>query len=121
MSKNMLLNNKKFRVIAIIVLVYLLFASIVIITFYSTKNNSFDKVAMPYIWTNNDIEREYGEITDVFRYVGEDIKKKDNTIKVPYSVYTKDYRVIIYVTLEGEKKDLKAVSLEILEVRDNDN
>lgn len=113
--------GKKLKIILIILFVYLLFAAIVLINFYFTKNDPLDKIAMPYIWQNEDLEKQYGDISSVFRYIGNEVEKNETRIKVPYSVRTEKYRVIVYVILEKNEENWEAKSLEILEVIENVN
>lgn len=117
--KKTIFKSKKFKVISIILFMYLLFAAIVLINFYSTKNDPLDKIAMPYIWQNEDLKNQYGDISSVFRYIGNEVKKNEMRIKVPYSVKTEKYRIIVYITLEKNEENWEAESLEILEVIEN--
>ena len=54
MIKNKMLKNRKFKIIATILLIYLFFATVILIGFYSIRNNPTDKIAMPYVWNDKD-------------------------------------------------------------------
>ena len=117
--KKTIFKSKKFKMISIILFMYLLFVAVVLIGFYSIRNNPTDKIAMPYIWQNEDLEKQYGEIHSVLRYHGYETEKTKNKKKVSYSVETENNRVIVYVTLEKNEENWEAESLEILEVFEN--
>ncbi|MDE6148788.1 MAG: hypothetical protein K2F81_01660 [Ruminococcus sp.] len=116
MKKYLIFKNRKFKIISIILLIYLLFATVVLICFYSIRNNPTDKIAMPYVWNDKDFQNQYGEISSVCRYHGYETKKTEKEMKVPYVVETKNYNV--YVILQKNDDDWDAVSLDILDVKE---
>lgn len=118
MIKNKMLKNRKFKIIATILLIYLFFATVILIGFYSIRNNPTDKIAMPYVWNDKDFQNQYGEISSVCRYHGYEITKIEKEMKVPYVVETKNYNVYVYVNLQKNDNDWDAVSIDIIDVKE---
>lgn len=118
MIKNKMLKNRKFKIIATILLLYLFFATVILIGFYSIRNNPTDKIAMSYVWNDKDFQNQYGEISSVCRYHGYEITKIEKEMKVPYVVETKNYNVYVYVNLQKNDNDWDAVSIDIIDVKE---
>ena len=112
----------KIRTIIIIcVLLFSVFAGIVIILFNSVSNDPIDKIAIPYIRQNTDLQDKYGELIWIGKNVLYETQEDDTMIKSPYTVEIKSGRVIVYVTLIKNDDKWKAVSLEEIEVIPNEN
>lgn len=96
------MNRKVIKIIIIYFASMLLFGIIVSIGFYAIRNNKIDKIAMPYIWNNEEIRDQIGEIIHVNRNIVEKSIKSSNKMVIPYGVETKgnDYRYIVFVTLK---------------------
>ena len=110
------MKKKVFKIVLIVLLGYAVFASIVITLFNAVRNNSTDQIAMPYIWENEEVFAEYGEVISVGRMVFKNKEKTETSMKVPYSVYAGDYRLIVYVTLSKSGEEWVPNSLEIEKV-----
>lgn len=108
--------NKIIKIIILISVIFVLFATIVVILFYNVRNNPVDKIAMPYIWDSNSIEEKYGTIESVSRFVVEKIEETDNNLSVPYSVQTDKYEVILRVNLIRSNDTWEAMSYEVEKV-----
>ncbi len=108
--------NKVIKIIILISVIFVLFATIVIVLFYRIRNNPIDKIAMPYIWSSDSIEEEYGTIESVSRFVVEKTEETDSTLSVPYSVQTDKYQVILRVNLIKNNDTWKAISYEVKKV-----
>lgn len=112
----------KIRTIIIIcVLLFSVFAGIVIILFNSVSNDPIDKIAISYIRQNTDLQDKYGELIWIGKNVLYETQEDDTMIKSPYTVEIKSGRVIVYVTLIKNDDKWKAVSLEEIEVIPNEN
>ncbi len=108
---------KKAHIIIIIcVLAFAVFACIVIIEFNSVSNNTIDKIAIPYIRQNTDLQNKYGELIWIGRNVLYETKNEKSMIKSAYTVEVELGRVIVYVTLIENRDMWEAVSLEEIEV-----
>lgn len=115
--KGKLLKSKKFKAVAILLAGYAVFVMIVLIGFFMIRNNPIDKIAMPYIWDNKEIEEEYGEINGVYRNIKKS-EKSDTKMIISYSVKTQKYDLLVYVTLEKYLNNWEATSLEVKEVKE---
>lgn len=112
---------KKIHTILIIcVLVFSVFAGIVIILFNSVSNNPIDKIAIPYIRQNTDLQNKYGEMIWIGKNVLYETKNEESMIKSAYTVEIESGRVIVYVTLIKSNGKWEAVSLEEVEVIPNE-
>lgn len=112
----------KIRTIIIIcVLLFSVFAGIVIILFNSVSNDPIDKIAISYIRQNTDLQDKYGELIWIGKNVLYETQEDDTMIKSPYTVEIKSGRVIVYVTLIKNNDKWKAVSLEEIKVIPNEN
>lgn len=110
------MKKKVFKIVLFVLLGYAIFASVVLFLFNAVRNNSTDQIAMPYIWESEEVFAEYGEVISVGRMVFKKIEKTETLMKVPYSVYVGDYRLIVYVNLSKSGEDWIPVSLEIEKV-----
>lgn len=113
--------NKGIILASIILIVFVIFATVVITLFHSMRDNPIDKISMSYLWNNSEISSQYGEIVSVSRYVLESTKEKEESMQVPYSVTTKSYRIIVYVNLFNTSGEWAVDSIEIIEVHNIDN
>lgn len=114
------MKKKVFLIIGIAVSAYITFTAIMILLFFQIRDNPRDHVAGSYICNNAEFVEEYGEPYSINRYVAEPKEKTENSVFVPYSVYTDDYRVIVHVELKKSEGDYTALSMRVLEVREND-
>ncbi len=112
--------NKILFLIIIGILIFAVFAVIVITIFNSVANNPIDNLSITYIRNSADIQNEYGEIVSIGKNILYEIKNDEFTIKTPYTIETKTERVIVYVTLMKCEKEWKASSLEVIEVIPNE-
>ena len=98
------------------ILIYAIFAIMVIISFNAVSKNPIDDISIPYIRNNTNIQKEYGDIISVGRNVLYETQKDEFIIKAPYTIETETGRIIAYVTLEKGDKEWNASSIEIIEV-----
>ena len=112
--------NKILLLLVIGILIFALFAIIVITIFNSVSNNPIDNLSITYIRNNADIKNEYGEIISIGKNILYETKNDEATIKTPYTIETKTRRVIVYVTLMKCDEEWKASSLEVIEVIPNE-
>lgn len=108
--------KKIFKVIALYLVCFLVFASVVLFLFNRMQNNPVDKVAMTYIRHCDEIIEFVGEIKSIGRYGLFKVEKIENTIIVPYSVETQNSRVVIAVTLIENEETWEVISYEIRKV-----
>lgn len=112
--------NKILLLLIIGILIFAVFAVIVITIFNSVANNPIDNLSITYIRNSTDIQNEYGEIISVGKNILYETKNDKATIKTPYTVETKTGRVIVYVTLLKCDEEWRASSLEVIEVIPNE-
>lgn len=112
--------NKMLLLLIIGILIFAVFAVIVITIFNSVSNNPIDNLSITYIRNSTDIQNEYGEIITVGKNILYETKNDESTIKTPYTIETEAGRVIVYVTLMKCNKKWKASSLEVIEVIPNE-
>lgn len=112
--------SKILSLLIIGILIYAVFAAIVITLFNSISNNPIDNLSKTYIRNNTDIQNQYGEIISIGKNVLYETRKDESTIQSPYTVETKTGRVIVYVTLIKSNEEWKAVSSEVIEVIPNE-
>lgn len=91
--------KKILKISAICVTIYTVFAILVILIFNSIYNNPIDNIAKIYIRDNTNIEEQYGKIVSIGKNMLHKTKKTESLIKSPYTVHTKDERVVVYITL----------------------
>lgn len=108
--------NKTLLLFAICILIYAVFAVIVITLFNAVQNNPIDKLSITYIRNSPDVQNKYGEIIFIGKNVSYGTKREEAVIKSPYTVETKMGRVIVYVTLMKCDGEWEAISLEVVEV-----
>ena len=102
------------------ILIFAVFAVIVITIFNSVSNNPIDNLSITYIRNSTDIQNEYGEIITIGKNTLYETKNDESTIKTPYTIETETGRVIVYVTLMKCNEKWKASSLEVIEVIPNE-
>ncbi len=107
------------KIILISVLIYVVFASIVIIMFNAISNDPIDAKATTYIRNNCQEIVEYGDIEYIGRSVFYKTIKEDALMKYPYTVETTKGRVKVYVTFEKNADEWVATSLEIIDIITN--
>lgn len=112
--------NKMLLLLIIGILIFAVFAVIVITIFNSVSNNPIDNLSITYIRNSTDIQNEYGEIITVGKNILYETKNDESTIKTPYTIETETGRVIVYVTLMKCNEEWKASSLEVIEVIPNE-
>ncbi len=102
------------------ILIFAVFAVIVITIFNSVSNNPIDNLSITYIRNSTDIQNEYGEIISIGKNILYKTKNDESTIKTPYTIETETGRVIVYVTLMKWNEEWTASSLEVIEVIPNE-
>ena len=111
----------KKKLLFLIIILYILFAIVVITAFYRVSRNPIDQIAITYIRNDSYISSNYGNIVHVGKNVLYETIKSDSTIKSPYTIETEKCRVIVYVTLSMVDQKYEAISLEVIEVIPNDS
>ncbi len=112
--------KKIHTIIIICALAFVIFAGVVIIAFNFVSNNPIDKIAIPYIRQNADLQNKYGELIWIGRNVLYETENKESTIKSAYTVEIESGRVIVYVTLIENDGKWEAIALEEIEVIQNE-
>lgn len=112
--------NKMLLLVIIGILIFAVFAVIVITIFNSVSNNPIDNLSITYIRNSTDIQNEYGEIISIGKNILYETKNDESTIKTPYTIETETGRVIVYVTLMKCNEEWKTTSLEVIEVIPNE-
>lgn len=112
--------NKILLLLIIGILIFAVFAVIVITIFNSVSNNPIDNLSISYIRNSTDIQNEYGEIISIGKNILYKTKNDESTIKAPYTIETETGRVIVYVTLMKRNEEWTASSLEVIEVIPNE-
>lgn len=113
-------NRKRIlKIFGIIVAAYVVFAIIILILFHYVSTNPMDKAAITYLRSSADVEERYGNIIHIGRNLLYDAKESESSVKAPYTLETENGLVTVYVTLliNGDE-NFKAVSYEVIEVRD---
>lgn len=115
------MRKNKFLLLTIVgILIFAVFAAVVITLFNSVSNDPIDKISITYIRNGTNIQNEYGEILYVGKNILYETTRDDSTIKTPYTIETETGRVIVYVTLMKCNEEWKASSLEVIEVIPNE-
>ena len=115
------MQKNKIRLFLIIgILIFAVFAAIVITLFYSVSKDPIDNLSIAYIRNNTEIQKEYGEILSVGKNILYETQKDEAVIKSPYTIETEMCRVIVYITLIKQDNAWKASLLEIIEVIPNE-
>lgn len=112
--------NKILLILIIGILIFAVFAVIVITIFNSVSNNPIDNMSIAYIRNSAEIQNEYGEIISIGKNILYETKNDEATIKTPYTIETKTGRVIVYITQMKCDEEWKASSLEVIEVIPNE-
>ena len=112
--------NKMLSLLIIGILIFVVFALIVITIFNSVSKNPIDNISITYIRNSTDIQNEYGEIISIGKNILYENINDDSTIKTPYTIETETGRVIAYVTLLKCDEEWTASSLEVVEVIPNE-
>lgn len=115
-----IIKNKTLLLLIIGILIYVVFATIVITSFNYVSNNTIDKIAITYIRNSSDIQQNYGEIIHIGKNILYETKNDKSIIKSPYTVETETGRVIVYITLVKCNEDWEVTSLEVVEVITNE-
>ena len=113
--------KKAILVIAISLVAFIIFALIVILIFNAMINNPYDNISIPYIYDDTDIAVSYGDIVSVKRNTLYEKTDLEFYKKIPYSIETKNCRIIVYVAIENENNEWKAISYEIIKVIHNED
>ena len=112
--------NKILLLLIIGILIFAVFAVIVITIFNSVSNNPKDNISIAYIRNSADIQNEYGKIISIGKNILYEPQNNESKIKTPYTIETETGRVIVYVTLMKCNEEWKASSLEVIEVIPNE-
>lgn len=115
------MSKKKLILLIIIgaVLTYAIFAMVVIYFFNAIRTNPIDKEAMAYIVDDEDnLLVQYGEIKSIGRNVVLATEQSEELLRVPYSVTTVEYRLVVYVNLCKNGNEWEAYSLEVVREKD---
>ena len=80
--------NKMLLLLIIGILIFAVFAVIVITIFNSVSNNPIDNLSITYIRNSTDIQNEYGEIITIGKNILYETKNDESTIKTPYTIET---------------------------------
>ncbi len=108
--------KRVFTIVALCLVAFLIFASVVLFLFNRIQNNPVDQVAITYIRHCDEIIESVGEIKSIGRYVVSKVEKVGNTITVPYSVETQNSRAVVAVTLIKNEETWEVISYEIRKV-----